>query len=161
MPSIVRDDLQSDREIVIERLIKAPRRFVWNAFMEPGHVEAWWGPDGFTTTTHSRDFTPGGTWRFTMHGPDGRDYENRVDFDEIVEPERVSYHHGGGEEFKPVTFLASITFEERDDGTLVTLRSVFPSAEMCEMVVRDYGAIEGGRQTLARLEEHVSALAAG
>ena len=142
-------------EIVIERLIRAPRRLVRKAFLEPGHVERWWGPDGFTTTTHERDFTPGGTWRFTMHGPDGHDYENRIEFIEIVEPERIVHSHGGEGETAAIRFEATMTFEEKEGGTLVTLRSVFPTAQMREMVVRDHGAIEGGRQTLARLEAHV------
>lgn len=142
---------QPDREIVVERLIRAPRHLVWKAFMEPGHVEQWWGPNGFTTTTHERDFTPGGTWRFTMHGPDGRDFENHVLFDEVVEPERVTYRHGGGGATSELRFVASIRFEERDGGTLVTIHSVFPTAEMRDLVVREYGAIEGGKQTLARL----------
>ena len=44
-----------------------------------------------------------------------------------------------------------MTFEERDGGTLVTLRSEFPTAEMRETVTRDFGAVEGGMQTLGRL----------
>lgn len=151
MNSIVREDLQSDREIVIERLIAAPRDIVWKAFMEPGNIEQWWGPDGFTTTTHERDFTPGGTWRFTMHGPDGRDYENRIEFIDIVEPELISHSHGGDGETAWIRFEAIMTFEERAGGTLVTLRSEFPTAEMRETVARDFGAVEGGKQNLARL----------
>ncbi|GIL02283.1 MAG: activator of HSP90 ATPase [Alphaproteobacteria bacterium] len=144
-------DRLTDREIVIERLIRAPRGVVWKAFMEPGHVEQWWGPDGFTTTTHERDFTPGGIWRFTMHGPDGRDYENVIEFIEIVEPERIVHNHRGEGAEAGIRFEATMTFDDKDGGTLVTLRSVFPTAEARDLVVREYGAIEGGEQTLARL----------
>jgi len=151
-------ELRGDREIVIERLIRAPRRLVWKAFMEPGNIEKWWGPDGFTTTTHERDFRPGGTWRFTMHGPDGRDYENRIEFIEIVEPERIVHSHGGEGADAAVRFEAEMTFEEKDGGTLVTLRSLFPTTEMRAMVVRDHGAIEGGKQHLARLAAFVATI---
>ena len=58
----------------------------------------------FTTTTSSFDMRPGGVWRFVMHGPDGRDYQNRITYDEIVPPERIVFHHGGGEDVEPVQF---------------------------------------------------------
>ncbi|MCG6857933.1 MAG: SRPBCC family protein [Salaquimonas sp.] len=160
MPSIVREDLQSDREIVIERLIAAPRHVVWKAWAEPGNIEQWWGPDGFTTTTHQRDFRSGGIWRFTMHGPDGRDYENRIDYLEVVENERIVDDHGGEGETAHIRFRAEITFEDHDGGTLVTMRSVFPTVEMRDLVIREHGAVEGGKQTLARLAAMAEKLAA-
>ena len=67
---------------------------VWQAWTDPKHLAQWWGPNGFSTTTSAFDMRPGGVWRFVMHGPDGRDYENRITFDEIVRPERLVYHHG-------------------------------------------------------------------
>ena len=77
---------------------------MFSAFTDPKHLAQWWGPDGFTTTTHSFDFRPGGIWRFVMHGPDGRDYQNRIIYDEIVPPERLVYHHSGGDDVEPVQF---------------------------------------------------------
>ena len=47
-----------------------------------------------------------------MHGPDGRDYENRITFDEIVKPSRLRYHHGGGDDVEPVQFRTTVTFED-------------------------------------------------
>src|SRR5262245_61006115 len=86
-------DLDSDpRAMVGMREFDAPRELVWTAWTDPKHLSQWWGPDGFTTTTSAFDMRPGGVWRFVMHGPDGRDYENRVTFDEIVKPERLVYH---------------------------------------------------------------------
>ena len=68
-------DLDSDpRSIIGSRLLDAPRELVFSAFTDPKHLAQWWGPNGFTTTTHSFEFRPGGVWRFVMHGPDGRDY---------------------------------------------------------------------------------------
>jgi uncharacterized protein YndB with AHSA1/START domain len=72
-------DLDSDpRSIIGSRVLDAPRELVFKAFTDPQHLAAWWGPDGFSLTTHSFDFRVGGVWRFVMHGPDGRDYQNRV-----------------------------------------------------------------------------------
>src|SRR5689334_18469516 len=64
----------SDREIVITRVIDAPRELVFAAFTDAEHISNWWGPNGFRTTTYEKDVRPGGVWRFTMHGPDGTDY---------------------------------------------------------------------------------------
>ena len=92
-------DLASDPTAMIgTRLIDAPRDLVWSVWTDPRHLARWWGPDGFRTTTSSHDFRPGGVCRFVMHGPDGRDYENRVTFDEIVPPSLLRYHHGGGDD---------------------------------------------------------------
>jgi uncharacterized protein YndB with AHSA1/START domain len=80
-------DLEHDpRAIVGTREFAAPRALVFSAWTDPKHLAQWWGPFGFTTTTFSFDFRPGGVWRFVMHGPDGRDYQNRVTFEEIVPP---------------------------------------------------------------------------
>ncbi|MCA9849813.1 MAG: SRPBCC domain-containing protein, partial [Dehalococcoidia bacterium] len=62
---------ESDREIVISRLIEGPRPIVFRAYSDVEHLSQWWGPDGFTTSTHSFDFRVGGAWDFIMHGPDG------------------------------------------------------------------------------------------
>src|SRR6202021_1953325 len=59
------------REIVISRVISAPRELVFEAFTEVRHLSRWWGPEGFTTTTRAFEFRVGGAWDFVMHGPDG------------------------------------------------------------------------------------------
>jgi uncharacterized protein YndB with AHSA1/START domain len=153
---IDRDVDTADREMVITRLIAAPPELVFEAWTTPEHLATWWGPNGFTTTTSAFDMRPGGVWRFVMHGPDGRDYENRITFDEIVRPERIVYRHGGGEDVKPVTFNTTVTFTPEDGKTRVTLRAVFPTAAERDRVVEEYGAVEGGKQTLARLDQYVS-----
>ncbi len=92
-----------------------------------------------------------------MHGPDGRDYENRITFDEIVKPERIRYHHGGGDDVEPVQFRTTVTFEELGGNrTRLTLLAVFPTAAERERVIKEYGADKGAVQTLARLAEHLA-----
>ncbi len=145
-----------DREIVMSRLFDAPREVVWDAFTDPKQVVEWWGPTGFTTTIHEMDVRPGGRWRHTMHGPDGTNYPNASVFKEVVKPERIVYGHGGGKEGgQGVSFEATWTFEAQGDKTLLTGRMVFPTAAAREFVVKEHGAIEGGKQTLARLDQHL------
>ena len=148
------------RSIVGTRVLDAPRELVFAAWTDPKHLAQWWGPDGFTTTTNAFDFRPGGVWRFVMHGPDGRDYENRITFDEIVPPERIVYHHGGGDDVEPVQFKTTVTFEDLGGGkTRLTMRGVFPSAEERDRVIKEYGADKGLVQTLARLGGYVTTMA--
>jgi uncharacterized protein YndB with AHSA1/START domain len=154
-------DLETDpRSIVGTRVLDAPRELVFAAWTDPKHLAQWWGPDGFTTTTYAFEFRAGGIWRFVMHGPDGRDYENRITFDEIVPPERIVYHHGGGDDVEPVQFNTTVTFEDLGSGkTRLAMRGVFPSAEERDRVIKEYGADKGLVQTLARLGGYVATMA--
>src|SRR6201984_2566238 len=84
----------ADREIVISRVIDAPRELVFEAFTEVRHLSRWWGPKGFTTTTRAFEFRVGGEWVFVMHGPDGTDYQEGISWTEIAPPERIGLAHG-------------------------------------------------------------------
>jgi uncharacterized protein YndB with AHSA1/START domain len=70
-------------------------------------------------------FAPGGVWRFVMHGPDGRDYENKIMFGEIARPERISYLHPGDDGAEPVRREVTISFAEKNGKTRLTWRCVF------------------------------------
>jgi len=155
-------DLERDpRSIIGTRVFNAPRHLVFSAFTDPNHLAQWWGPDGFRTTTLTFDFRPGGIWRFVMHGPDGRDYQNRVTYDEIVPPERLVYRHDGGDDVEPVQFTQTLTFESLGkDKTRLVWHGRFPSAAERARVIKDYGADKGLVQTMARLAEFVEKKAA-
>jgi len=145
-----------DREIVMTRVFDAPRAVVFEMWTDPKHLVQWWGPRGFTTTIQEMDVRPGGHWRKIMHGPDGANYPNHSVFLEVVKPERLVFTHGGRKEGGPsVEFEQTVTFEDLDVKTRVTMRLLFPSAEERERVVRQFNAIEGGNQTLDRLGERL------
>lgn len=148
----------SAREIVLSREFAAARELVWDAMTNPEHVVNWWGPRGFTTKIETIDVRPGGVWKHMMIGPDGARYPNKSIFREVVRPERIVYSHGGGHEQGPgATFVATWTFEAlAEERTRVTIRMVFPSASARDFVIREFGAIEGGKQTLERLGEHLA-----
>jgi uncharacterized protein YndB with AHSA1/START domain len=148
----------ADREIVITREFAAPRELVWDAMTKPEHVVNWWGPRGFTTTIEKMDFRVGGVWKHVMHGPDGVNYPNEKVFKEIVPQEKIVFSHGGHRENGPrVDAVATWTFDKIEQNkTRVTLHMIFPSAAERERVVKDFGAIEGGRQTLERFSEFVA-----
>ncbi len=103
-------------EIVSTRVFAAPREAVFQAFSDPAQLVHWWGPKGFTNTFHAFDFRVGGAWEFTMLGPDGADYPNRKDFVEIVENERIVFHH-----LQPMhVFTMTMTFADEAGGTRLT-----------------------------------------
>src|SRR4028119_1185258 len=84
----------ADREIVISRLISAPRELVFEAFTQVRHLSRWWGPEGFTTTTRALEFRVGGVWDFVMDGPDGTDHQEWISWTAIVPPERIDRKSG-------------------------------------------------------------------
>jgi uncharacterized protein YndB with AHSA1/START domain len=145
----------ADREIVISRLIDAPRELVFEAFTDVRHLSRWWGPEGFTTTTRAFEFRVGGEWVFVMHGPDGTDYQEWIRWTEIAPPQRIALLHG---EFRgdPNAFESVITFAPDGAATRIEMRTVFPTKELRDEVVEKYRAIEGGQQTLSKLAAYVT-----
>jgi uncharacterized protein YndB with AHSA1/START domain len=151
-------EASSDRELLITRVINAPRDLVYEVWTKPEHIVNWWGPKGFTNTILEMDVRPGGVWSLIMHGPDGTDYPNRIEFIEVVKPELLVWIHGSGEKNDPGEFTSSVRFEEEGNATRLTMRMVFTSAEELEKVVREYGAIEGNKQTMDKLEAYLRTL---
>jgi len=145
------DDL-SKREIVIMRVSNAPRELVFEAWTDPKHLAEWWGPKGFTTTVREIEVKPGGIWRFVMHSPDGIDYDNKIIFNEIVNPERIVYTHGGEEEGQ---CEVTVTFADLGGKTKLTMRSLFESVEERDRTM-GFGAIEIGNSTLDHLGERLA-----
>jgi uncharacterized protein YndB with AHSA1/START domain len=145
---------RANREIMLTRDFDAPRELVWAAWTQADRVDQWWGPDGFITRTETMDVRPGGAWRYTMTSADGTVYPNFVLYMDVSPPERLIYAHGG-EEAAPAHFHVTVLFEALGERTRVTMRSLFPSKAARDHVVEVYGAIEGGKQTLARLADYL------
>lgn len=144
-----------DREIVVSRVIHAPREVVFAAFTEVRHLSQWWGPNGFTTTTTSFEFRVGGEWIFVMHGPDGTEFPEWIAWTEIAPPERIVLLHGESRG-DPNAFESFITFAAEGAATRIEMRTVFPTKAMRDEVVEKYHAIEGGQQTLSNLDAYVT-----
>jgi uncharacterized protein YndB with AHSA1/START domain len=141
-----------ERELVITRLINAPRGLVWEAWTNPEQVMQWWGPDGFTSTLHEMEVKPGGVWRFTMHGPGGMDFPNKIIFTAVDKPSLLACSHSSELENDPARFETTVTFEEIRGRTWLTMRAVFATKEERDRMVNEYGAEDGGKQAVSRLE---------
>lgn len=146
-------------EIIISRRLPAPRALVFQAWTDPAHLERWWGPRGFTTTTQEIDVRPGGIWRHVMHSYDGTEYPNRHTFLEITAPERIVYRVDTGTDDDPAGFESTVTFQADGDHTIVTLHSRFDSFEARDGVL-EFGAVESGLSTLHCLEAHLATMTA-
>lgn len=150
--------LRTDTTLVINRLIDAPVALVWKAWTDPEHLVRWWGPRGFSNEVEEIAIREGGVWRFIMRGYDGKAYRNRIAYNEIKPMERIAYTIDDDGEGAGPAFEAVATFEPRGERTFLTMQLVFDSPEMRNAMV-DFGAVEGGRSTLDKLEDEVASMA--
>ena len=143
-----------DREIVLSRVINAPREVVFSAWTDPAHLPKWFGPEGFAIETKDIDIRVGGLWRFDMIAPNGHRYSNRMQFRRIEPPRLIAFDHGADREEDPDRFRTTITFDAQSDGkTVITLRQLHPTKARRDAVI-GFGAVEYGYQTLGKLALH-------
>lgn len=141
-------------EIRLVRLYNAPVDVVWNAWVDSEQVAQWWGPRGFTITTHDKDIRPGGHWDYTMHGPDGKDYPNITRYLEVVHHAKLVYDHGGSKTANPM-FRVTALFSENSGKTTLDLTLAFETPEAAEASRKHIKAV-GGDATWDRLAEYLA-----
>jgi len=155
----------TERELVIERVFDAPRELVWKAWTEPEHFERWWGPKGFTTPFCKIDLRVGGTFLYCMRSPEGKDYWGTGVYREIVPRERIvctdsfadekgnvvpATHYGMNSDM-PLEMLVTVTFEEHEGKTKLTLRHAgIPAGADRE------GANQGWSESFDKLAEYLA-----
>jgi uncharacterized protein YndB with AHSA1/START domain len=112
-----------DRELVLTRLIDAPRENVYRCWTEPALLRQWFAPKPYETPVVEVDVRPGGSSLFVMRGPDGQDMPNRGVYLEVVPNERLVATDAFIEAWQPSEkpFMTMIlTFEKQGDKTLHT-----------------------------------------
>ncbi|MBR7800898.1 SRPBCC family protein [Undibacterium fentianense] len=142
-------------EIHLVRVYDAPVELVWDAWTDPLQAAQWWGPRGFTLTTHSKDLRVGGTWRYTMHGPDGTDYPNIATYHEIELYQRLVYDHGATE-ISPPLFRVTVLFSKLGKKTQMEMTMALASAEAAAET-RRFIKQAGGDATWDRFAEYLCA----
>jgi len=140
-------------EIHITRIYEAPVKTVWEAWTDPNQVAKWWGPRGFTLTTHSKELKVGGVWHYTMHGPDGTDYLNKTIYHEVIPLSRLVYDHGGYDDRAPL-FRVTMTFKEVKGQTQMNMTMSLPTPEEAEQT-KTFIKLAGGNSTWDRLAEYL------
>ena len=122
---------------------------MFEAWTDPNQLKLWWGPKGFSNTFHVCEMKPGGEWRYTMHGPDGRNFENEVRFVEIAVPERIILDHISAPRFR-----LTVLFEELGNRTKITFRQLFESPSVYTQVKQR--AVPGNEDNMDRLASFIA-----
>lgn len=146
-------------ELKITRVYDAPVKAVWEAWTDPKQVAQWWGPRGFTITTHSKDLRVGGTWVYTMHGPDGTDWPNKTLYHEVEKYSRLVYDHGGNDD-RPPLFRVTVNFSETRGKTKMEMTMTVPTPEALEET-RKIIKNANGNSTWDRLGEYLEETGSG
>jgi uncharacterized protein YndB with AHSA1/START domain len=144
----------SDREIVVTRVVNAPRRLVFEVFTNPAHVPHWMtGPQGWSMPVCEIDLRLGGAWHFVWRHADGAEMSMRGTYREIAPPERlVSTESWGGD--WPET-LNTLLFSEQDGKTTIAQHVLFPSKEARDAALKT-GMLDGMSTSFDRLEEYLA-----
>jgi uncharacterized protein YndB with AHSA1/START domain len=115
----------SDRELVLTRLIDAPRAAVFRAWTDPDLLKRWFAPHPYTTPVAELDVRPGGASLVVMRSPEGQEMPNRGVYLDVVENERLvftdAYTHAWEPSQKPFMTVV-LTFEDEDGKTRYTAR---------------------------------------
>lgn len=121
----------SDKEIATSRIFDLPKESVYQAWITPTLLETWWGPRGFTSSTHEHDLRPGGKWTFTMHGPNNMNFDNICEFVEIVPNKKIVWKH-----VNPPVFYVISTFDDvgTPEKSKCTFRMFFETAKECAQI---------------------------
>jgi uncharacterized protein YndB with AHSA1/START domain len=145
-----------DREIVLSRVLDAPRERVFRAWTEAERIGAWFAPRDFRCQIRHADIRVGGSLRFDFVGANGLVYDNRITFVEIASPAKLVFDHGADKDDDPDKFRVTITFDAQSNGkTVLTLRQLHPTKQRRDGVV-GFGAVEIGNGTLDKLAEHLA-----
>lgn len=115
----------TDRELVLTRLIDAPREKLYRCWTEPALMKRWFAPKPYETPVVEVDVRPGGANLIVMRGPDGQDMPNRGIYLEVVPNERLVFTDAFTEAWQPSAkpFMTVIlTFEPQGAKTLYTAR---------------------------------------
>jgi uncharacterized protein YndB with AHSA1/START domain len=147
----------SDREVAVTRVFNAPRRLVFDAWTNPGHLPHWMlGPEGWTMPVCEVDLRPGGGWHFVWRKSDGSEMEMRGVYKEVAPPERlVSTESWGGD--WPET-LNTLVLSEENGKTTSTLTIRYPSKAARDAALKT-GMKDGMNESFDRLAEHLSTMA--
>ena len=140
----------SDREIVLTRVFDAPRRLVFEAFTKPELLKRWFGPRGWSLVVCEVDLKVGGTFRFVLRGPDGKEMGMRGVYREIVPPER-SVHTESFDDY-PGESQVTAVFVEQAGKTTLTATVLYPSQEVRDAVIKS-GMEHGAAESYDRLAE--------
>ncbi len=146
-------------EIRITRVYDAPVEAVWNAWIDPAQADEWWGPRGFTRTTHSTELKAGGYWDYTIHCPDGVDVIARTKYLEVDKWAKLVYDYYGSGDDDPL-YRMTVLFSESDGETRLDICIALSTSEIAELTRKGIKQ-NGSEATWDRLAEFLEKAAFG
>lgn len=141
----------SDRELVVTRTVSGAARHVFEAWARPELFKRWWAPASFGVTiiSYEADVRTGGTYRLEMGHPSS---DQTMTFFgrylDVVPDARIVWTNDEGDQDGPVT---TVTFEERDGETLVTVHDLYPSKQSLDEAIAS-GSTSGWGEQLQQLD---------
>jgi len=142
------------QELTVTRVFEAPRERVFKAHIDPELIAQWWGPARYTMVIDRMDVRPGGAWRFIHRDADGTEHAFHGVYHEIVEPERITWTFEY-EGWPGHVSLETVSFEESDGKTTLTVHSVYQSVQARDGMI-DSGMAEGLAESWDRLQALVA-----
>ena len=156
-------ETNEELDLIISRLLRAPRSRVWQAWADPEHLKQWWCPKPWTTEVRAFDLKAGGAFHTTMRGPDGGVSDTPGSFLHILPMERVvftSLMTGGWRPATPwMPFTAIIAMEDEGEGTRYTAH-VMHRDKAGRDSHEEMGFFDGWNSCITQLDDYALSLAA-
>jgi uncharacterized protein YndB with AHSA1/START domain len=147
----------TDRELVVKRVVDAPRRLVWDAWTRPEHLQNWMlGPEGCSMPVCEMDLRPGGAWNFVWRRTDGTGMGMHGTYREVMPPERLVHTESWGPDW-PET-INTLALSEDGGRTTITQTVLYPSKEARDAALQT-GMKDGMNRTYERLDEYLQTIA--
>lgn len=154
-------DNAESRDLVISRVLRAPRAALWRAWSDPALLKEWWCPKPWTTEVLAFDLRPGGAFHTIMRGPDGGVSDNPGSFLEVVPQARLvmtSMLTGGWRPAKPwLGFTAIITMADEGTDSRYTATVMHPDDETRDQHEK-LGFFDGWNTCITQLDDFALAL---
>jgi uncharacterized protein YndB with AHSA1/START domain len=145
----------SDREVLLTRVVSAPRRLVFAAWTEPRHLQRWLtGPEGWTMPVCEIDLRPGGRWRYVYRKASGTEMTLTGSVLEVAPPERLVTTESWGPEW-PET-VNTLVLTESEGRTTIALTITYVSKEARDAALAT-GAMDGMNRAFELLDELLDA----
>ena len=145
----------SDREVLLTRVVSAPRRLVFAAWTEPRHLQRWLtGPEGWTMPVCEIDLRPGGRWRYVYRKASGKEMTLTGSVLEVAPPERLVTTESWGPEWPETVNTLRLT--ESEGRTTIALTITYVSQEARDAALAT-GAMDGMNRAFELLDELLDA----
>jgi uncharacterized protein YndB with AHSA1/START domain len=158
--------LNSEFDLVQERVIDVPVDLVWAAWTQPDHLKAWYCPRPWSVSDCELDLRPGGIFRTTMRSPEGQEFPNVGCYLEVVPKERIVWTDALQPGFRPAdkailgTFFITAVITMQPEGSGTRYKAVaLHRDEAGRKQHEEMGFHEGWGTVLDQLVEHMKAVA--